>query len=31
MYNGKEPVVFVTGIGQTWSTLKNGGDYVNIN
>ena len=27
MYNGKEPVVFVTGIGQTWSTLKNGGDY----
>ncbi|MBR4766410.1 MAG: hypothetical protein IK085_06585, partial [Clostridia bacterium] len=27
MYNGNEPVVFVTGIGQTWSTLKNGDDY----
>ena len=27
MYNGKEPVVFVTGIGQTWSTLNNSDGY----
>ncbi|MBQ6264295.1 MAG: hypothetical protein IJK60_02470 [Clostridia bacterium] len=27
MYNGNEPVVFVTGIGQTWSTLNNSDGY----